>query len=438
MRTTEAFTRWSRKLPEHEGCWLALFTAVRRYGGRVWVRSMGPALRQGTVASRPVLDMPTVSPSEMADTHGSGGVTVRITTARHRVMMVDLFAGCGGLTEGFRRAGYVPVFAVESDRYAAATYAANFGAHVFCGMIEETTRFDFPAADLVVGGPPCQGFSMLGRRDPHDPRNRLWTEYTRIVEIVRPKVFVMENVPRFLKSDQFALLRAEVADGALRGYELTSGVVNAADYGVPQRRIRAIVVGSRTGRAGLPTPTHKGPSGWVDLYEALYGIPFEPTASILPHREDADGIPGPFAVNELHLHRNPRPYSIERYSYIPPGGNRFNLPDRLKPPCWLNKETGTSDVMGRLEWDKPALTIRTEFWKPEKGRALHPEWSATDPSKSVNRSITHWEAARIQSFPDDFRWCGTRAGIARQIGNAVPPLLAEAIGRSLLDQGLFN
>ncbi len=94
--------------------------------------------------------------------------------------------------------------------------------------------------------------------------------------------------------------------------------------------------------------------------------------------------------------------------------------------------------MGRLEWHKPALTIRTEFWKPEKGRVLHPEWSLTDPSRCVNRSITHWEAARIQSFPDDFVWCGTRVEIARQIGNAVPPLLAEAIAKDLLAQGLFN
>ena len=353
--------------------------------------------------------------------------------------MVDLFAGCGGLTEGFRRAGYEPVFAVESDHHAAATYATNFGSsHILCGKIEDATRADFPDADLVVGGPPCQGFSNLGRRDPDDPRNRLWTEYSRVVEIVRPSVFVLENVPQFLKSDQFTLLAREVADGTLGDYELTSGVVNAADYGVPQRRIRAIVIGSRTGRAGLPIPTHAGPTEWVGLREALSGIPFEPTTSALPRRELTNGIPGPFTVGELHLRRNPRPFSIERYSYIPPGGNRFDLPDRLKPPCWLNKATGTSDVMGRLEWNKPALTIRTEFWKPEKGRALHPEWSDTDPVKSVNRSITHWEAARIQSFPDEFVWCGTRAEIARQIGNAVPPLLAEAIGRSLLDQGLFN
>jgi len=364
----------------------------------------------------------------------SGGVDV----PSQRLGLIDLFAGCGGLTEGFQRAGFNPLYAVERDRHAAATYTANFGHHVDCSTIEETTAEDYPSAELLVGGPPCQGFSNLGRHDTDDPRNRLWREYRRIVEIVRPKVFVIENVPQFLNSNQFRQLELEVKVGRIRGYELTYGLVNAADFGVPQRRIRAIVIGSRVGPANLPSPTHTGPDGWVCLEDALSGIPFEAEALGLPRREYAEGIPGSFKANELHLRRHPTALSLERYSHIPPGGNRFNLPDRLKPPCWLNKPTGTSDVMGRLEWHKPALTIRTEFWKPEKGRVLHPEWSLTDPSRCVNRSITHWEAARIQSFPDDFVWCGTRVEIARQIGNAVPPLLAEAIARGLLAQGLFN
>ena len=305
---------------------------------------------------------------------------------RQGISMVDVFSGCGGLTAGFQRAGFEPQMAVESNVHAAATYAANFGTHVVCGKIEDTVKEDFPKADLVVGGPPCQGFSTLGCRDPDDPRNRLWSEYGRVVGIVHPKVFLLENVPQFLKSDQFRLLKREIKHGNLSDYELTSGIVNAADYGVPQRRIRAIVVGSRTGPASLPEPTHPGVTKWISLRKALLDIPFEPTASSLPSRKLANGIPGPFEASELHLQRCPQPTSVERYSFIPPGGNRFDLPDRLKPPCWLKKKTGTADVMGRLEWSKPALTIRTEFWKPEKGRVLHPEWSPTDPAKSVNRS----------------------------------------------------
>jgi DNA (cytosine-5)-methyltransferase 1 len=354
------------------------------------------------------------------------------------IRLIDLFSGCGGLTEGFFRTGFEPVMAVESNPHAAATYSANFGAHVKCVEIDQVSGSDYPEAELVIGGPPCQGFSNLGRRDPDDPRSQLWSEFVRAIEAVHPRVFVLENVPQFLKSDQFQLLEQEVSDGTLSDYQLTSGIVNAADYGVPQRRVRALAIGSRVGRAELPVPSHGGPSEWVSLRTAFGGIPFEAGSSSLPNRVSATGVPGPFKSSDLHLRRNPQPQSLERYDCVPPGGNRFDLPDRLKPPCWLNKPSGTADVMGRLEWDKPALTIRTEFFKPEKGRSLHPEWSASQPDLRVNRPITHWEAARIQSFPDDFAWCGTKIEIARQIGNAVPPLLAEAIAESLLKQGLFD
>ena len=152
---------------------------------------------------------------------------------------------------------------------------------------------------------------------------------------------------------------------------------------------------------------------------------------MLPARWLESGIAGPFKVPELHLSRKPRELSLRRYECIPPGGGRFDLPDHLLPDCWRNKPTGTVDVMGRMEWDKPSLTIRTEFFKPEKGRYLHPQWDTHDPDKCVNRSMSHWEAARLQSFPDDFVWCGSKIEIAKQIGNAVPPLLAEAVARHL-------
>lgn len=128
---------------------------------------------------------------------------------------------------------------------------------------------------------------------------------------------------------------------------------------------------------------------------------------------------------DLHIRRNPRPTSLERYRTIPEGGNRFDLqrvrPD-LTPACWANKPTGTTDVMGRLWWDRPSFTIRTEFYKPEKGRYLHP---------NEDRPITHREAARLQTFPDAFIFEGTKIEIARQIGNAVPPLLGKAIALHL-------
>ena len=126
---------------------------------------------------------------------------------------------------------------------------------------------------------------------------------------------------------------------------------------------------------------------------------------------------------DLHIGRTPRPTSLDRYLAIPEGGNRFDLarnrPDLL-PRCWAEKPTGTTDVMGRLWWDRPSSTIRTEFFKPEKGRYLHPE---------ANRPITHREAARLQTFPDDFEFEGSKIEIARQIGNAVPPRFASELAR---------
>lgn len=354
--------------------------------------------------------------------------------------IIDLFAGCGGFTEGFRQAGFEPVFAVERDPAAASTYVQNFGPHVVCEDISNVDLESIPRADVVIGGPPCQGFSQLGTRDPDDPRNFLWREYARVVDHVQPAVFVLENVPRFLKSDQFELMAdLTAAGGLLEGYELVAAVVNAADYGVPQVRRRAIVIGSRVGTPSIPTPTHGDGSlwPWSNLRSALEGIPFETGPADLPERRLPNGVPGPFKAPEIHLGRNPTEISLKRYNLVPPGGNRFDLPYELQPACWQKKPTGTTDVMGRLEWDRPAVTIRTEFFKPEKGRYLHPQWDPEESALRVNRPITHWEAARIQGFPDDFVWCGTKIEIARQIGNAVPVGMAKAIAQhissSLLD-----
>lgn len=328
--------------------------------------------------------------------------------------VIDLFAGAGGLTVGFRAAGFEPIFAVEIEPAAARTYAANFGAHVHTGPIEEVQTF--PAADVVIGGPPCQGFSPLGRDRDHHSRvalNGLWKEYLRAVRQVRPEVFVVENVPEFLKSDQFAtFLDTFGTDPDLSEYVVEYRVLNAADYGVPQRRRRGIVLGSRVGPPIWPTKTHgpdaDPPRPYASVREAIGDLALEPT------NED------------LHWGRNPLPMSVERYMAVPEGGNRFDLaanrPDLL-PACWANKPTGTTDVFGRLWWDKPSFTIRTEFFKPEKGRYLHPQ---------AHRPITHREAARLQTFPDDFRFTGSKIEVARQIGNAVPPRLAEMVARAVL------
>lgn len=355
--------------------------------------------------------------------------------------LIDLFAGCGGMTVGFRKAGFSPVAAVDFDESAAATYAANFGEeHVHLTDITEWT--EVPEADVVIGGPPCQGFSNLGSRDDEDPRNRLWREYARVVSSARPQAFIIENVERFRRSPEFALLLREVESGQLRDYQIAHGVLNAADFGVPQRRRRAIVVGSRVGTPLLPAPTHSEAGAderplWMTVREALADIPFQTESRELPEMKTpffGRSIPGVFKGREIHLGRNPTKRSLLRYDCIPPGGGRFDLPDELMPNCWLNKPTGTTDVMGRMQWDRPSLTIRTEFFKPEKGQYLHPQWDPDDPDNRVNRPITHLEAAALQTFPSDFLWCGTKIEIAKQIGNAVPCQLAHAIAQSVRDQ----
>ncbi len=373
--------------------------------------------------------------------------------------MIDLFAGSGGMTVGFVDEGFRPVLAVEWDAAAAATYAANFGEqHVIAGDIADVSDDRIPEADVIIGGPPCQGFSNLGLKNLDDPRNQLWREFMRFVKVSNPKVFVIENVDRFSKSPEFEMLIAETEGGALQHYEIRHAVLNAADYGVAQRRRRTIIVGSRIGPIELPPPTHaKLPEDgrqllpWRTLRDVIAGLPAEPLSTELPKKTATyfgREFPGHFRGSDLHIKRRPTDRSLERYSFVPPGGGRFDLPLALLPACWANKPSGTTDVMGRLRWDLPAVTIRTEFFKPEKGQYLHPQWEPGewdshhsqlrgDPTQSVNRVITHYEASLIQDFPADYRWVGNKIQIARQIGNAVPPGLARAIAgqiRPLLEE----
>jgi DNA (cytosine-5)-methyltransferase 1 len=350
--------------------------------------------------------------------------------------MIDLFAGCGGMTKGFVRQGFTPVQAVEWDLHAAATYAANFGEdHMRWGDIGTWPTPDIPQVDVVIGGPPCQGFSNLGSKDVNDPRNKLWKEYLRVVSAAQPKVFILENVQRFSRSSEFQLLLNEANHGAIADYELSFGVLVAADYGIAQRRPRTIMIGSRVGRIPLPMPTHSREAGfdvlpWETVRSRIADLPEIPPTTELPLSSVeffGEVVPGIFKGMDLHFDRKPRELSLARYDTVPPGGGRFDVPDHLLPRCWREKQKGTTDVMGRMQWDSPSLTIRTEFFKPEKGQYLHPQWDASLPSRRVNRVITHLEAARLQDFPDEFLWCGSKIQIANQIGNAVPVGFASAL-----------
>ena len=344
------------------------------------------------------------------------------------------------MTAGFRSQGFAPVLAVEWDLPAAATYAANFGeAHTIWGDITEVADERIPQADVIIGGPPCQGFSNLGSKAVDDPRNQLWKQYLRFVAVARPQVFVLENVERFMTSSEFQLLLDEADHGMIRDYELTSGVLLAADYGVAQRRPRAIVIGSRVGKIDLPTPSHSRTGTldtmpWETVRSRIENLPSRTETTELPDSTTTFfgvRVPGIFKSHDLHFGRKPTKKSLLRYDHVPPGGGRFDLPFDLLPGCWREKRTGTTDVMGRMRWDAPSLTIRTEFFKPEKGQYLHPQWDPIDTRKRTNRVITHYEASLLQDFPRDYLWCGSKTAIAKQIGNAVPSSLAAAVARQV-------
>jgi DNA (cytosine-5)-methyltransferase 1 len=341
--------------------------------------------------------------------------------------LVDLFAGCGGLTAGFHQTGrFRLVAAVEHDLSAAATYAANFGKdHVYWGDIEEWISGQLPAADVVTGGPPCQGFSNLGSRWNRDPRNALWRRYVDALVRIEPKAFLLENVAGFAKSGQFDSLKRETyRSGKLRHYQLRYALVKATSFGAAQLRQRLIVIGTHRDLPVIEVPAGAVPENeWTTVQQVIGDL----ANSVYPDNTNLppltaqffdQAVGGIYKATDLDFARRYSDRSIKRFHHIPEGGNRFNLPDELKAPCWIGHESGSHDVLGRLRWNRPSVTIRTEFFKPEKGRYLHPV---------EHRAISHHEAARIQGFDDDFLWCGSKIEIARQIGNAVPVPLAEGL-----------
>lgn len=341
--------------------------------------------------------------------------------------LIDLFSGAGGMTLGFADSrfcgGFEPVLSIDNDRAAVKTHELNFGGRAICANIEDwLEREDVPAADVVIGGPPCQGFSLLNKKREGDLRRALWAPFLEIAERSGARVFVMENVAELYRSPERQQIEAQAA---VHGFCTATAIVNAANYGAPQTRRRTIILGWREA-ATLPLfpplPSHAEPGKpsnlpkWRTVREAIADLP--------PPQITEIGSTPPL---DLHFGRTPTDKSIARYRAVPPGGNRFDLQrnaPHLTPDCWVRKTEGGTDLFGRLWWDRPSVTIRTEFYKPEKGRYLHP---------NQHRPITHREAARLMGFPDDFRFFGTKVEIARQIGNAVPPHLAGSLARTVHD-----
>lgn len=338
--------------------------------------------------------------------------------------LIDLFSGAGGMSLGFCHphfcGGFESVLAIDNDAAAIKTHALNFGGRSVQANIEQwLADNEVPEADVVIGGPPCQGFSLLNKKRDGDARRALWEPFIEIAERSGARVFVMENVAELYRSPERDLIEAKARQ---HGFQTQAAILNAADYGAPQTRKRTIVLGWREAfnlPSFPPLPSHADPRlksnlrRWRTVRDAIGELPKKAVGTEI----------GSEPVLDLHFGRTPTPKSLERYAAVPPGGNRFDLlanrPD-ITPDCWVRKTSGGTDLFGRLWWDRPSVTIRTEFYKPEKGRYLHPE---------EHRPITHREAARLMGFPDEFKFYGTKVEVARQIGNAVPPNLAGALGQ---------
>lgn len=353
--------------------------------------------------------------------------------------LIDMFSGAGGMTLGFsERFGqpFKSVWANDFNKFCAETYNENFGPHCVEGDIVDILndpKTKIPKADVVIGGPPCQGFSLLNKNRENDPRKELWRPFLEVVKRSGASVFVMENVPQLLGTFEHGKI---VESAETLGFKVACDKLLAANYGVPQTRVRAFIIGCNFKDPSIlfpPRKTHFNPYG----DGKQMALPIDSENGYLPGCKkwrtvkDAIGdlpVPEGTSVREalppldLHFGRNPTELSKKRYRAIPKEGmNRFDLQriaPELTPKCWIRKKSGGTDLFGRLWWGRPAFTMRTEFFKPEKGRYLHPV---------QHRPITHREAARFQSFPDDFRFTGTKIEIAKQIGNAVPPLLAARV-----------
>ena len=317
-----------------------------------------------------------------------------------RPQVVDLFAGAGLFSHAFVEEGFEILQAVENDPFAAESYKVNLGDVVDAVDIVAATPAE--RCDVLIAGPPCQGFSTLGKRDPGDARNRLGLQLLRWVDATEPRVVVVENVAAFLASWTCRTLVEELRH---RGYQVGAAVFDARDFGVPQRRKRAFVTGVRGSRAPVVRPVG---TGYANPDEAWCGLSADP-----------DG-------RNLHVAPRPRGLALRRMRVLPYGGDKrdiLRLAPELAAPSWFRHPAAVTDVWGRMRWEVPANTLRTCFQNPSKGRYIHPE---------QHRVLTVREGARLQTIPDAWTFAGPRTRIVRQIGNAVPPLLGRAIARGIV------
>lgn len=339
------------------------------------------------------------------------------------VVSADFFSGCGGVSRGFVDVGIMPVFAAEWDADAAATFRLNFPAVTVAERdirelgVDEVRAVLPPPGErvrLFVGCAPCQPFAgHSSALSDSDRRVSLLLEFLRFVRALDPELVFVENVPgvRHLAAARGPL--AEFVVELSRTHHVVCDTVSAADYGVPQTRRRFVLLASRLGPIDLPPPTH-GP-----------GVG-RPHATV---RDWIGDLP-PLVAGQTHPvvdgHRTMRlsDRNLARIRATPEGGDRRDWPAHLWPVCHRGGFDGHPDVYGRLWWDRPAPTLTTKCASYSNGRFGHPD---------QDRALSVREAARLQTFPDGFGFCGSLTAQARQIGNAVPVALARCVGRHLVE-----
>jgi DNA (cytosine-5)-methyltransferase 1 len=349
------------------------------------------------------------------------------------MLAVELFSGAGGLGLGLEQAGFTVVLANEIEGDFSKTHSLNFPG---CRMINRSIYdVDFRSEvgsmglggriDLVVGGPPCQGFSTVGKKNASDPRNSLFVQFLRAVEEIEPRFVLFENVAGFKRLYKGETYNKTVEGLDRLGFLSVSGVLNSKDYGAPQSRERTIILAWRRGERPLeiPSATHGAKDRpFLTLMDAISDLPFlhpgEERADYLcaPQNEYQKAMRGTNALLTEH--------SCARYgdrmrlviSKIPPGGSVLDLPKGLRPRGYFK------NTYARLLPDVPSPTITRNFGTPSSSRCIHP-WQ--------NRALSTREGARIQGFPDYYKFHGGKGSKNLQIGNAVPPTLAFALGRQL-------